>query len=155
MAISSILLRAATVAAGCHKEESRHSPGRSERQRTGQAENWGRPSGGADFPLDRPGDGLVCDICWPRGVAASEEAGLTQPGFNLATHSSQFFEYTLRIGWKWFGPAAMEFGHARFDGSVRSGKAITIDTRSDRRIRLSCTIMIQRSRSDHLLKMRF
>lgn len=27
-------------------------------QRTGQAENWGRPSGGADFPLERTGGGF-------------------------------------------------------------------------------------------------
>src|SRR5262249_27087842 len=31
-------------------------------QRTGQAENWGRPSGGTDFPLDRHGGGFTRDI---------------------------------------------------------------------------------------------
>src|SRR5262249_9073720 len=27
-------------------------------ERTGQTENWGRPSGGTDFPLERPGGGF-------------------------------------------------------------------------------------------------
>ena len=29
---------------------------------TGQAENWGRPSGGTDFPLERTGGGFKRDL---------------------------------------------------------------------------------------------
>src|SRR5208282_2372847 len=32
---------------------------------TGQAENWGRPSGGTDFPLERPGGRFIVPVIRP------------------------------------------------------------------------------------------
>jgi hypothetical protein len=53
---------APTIEALWQTNQSRASPGH---LRTGQAENWGRPSGGADFLLERPGDGFSVPVSRP------------------------------------------------------------------------------------------
>src|ERR1700677_1682642 len=49
----------------------RTKPPQSGAQRTGQAENWGRPSGGTDFPLARPGGGFSVTSRRPCVVAVT------------------------------------------------------------------------------------
>ena len=65
--------------------------------RTGQAENWGRPSGGTDFPLDRPGGGFTRDMTQAacrNGVEGRDVYPLTKPahdppqGFGRTTRTA-------------------------------------------------------------------
>src|ERR1700684_2976639 len=49
----------------------RSKPPQSGAQRTGQAENWGRPSGGTDFLLARPGGGFSVTSRRPCVVAVT------------------------------------------------------------------------------------
>ena len=91
------------------------SPGRSSRQRSGQAENWGRPSGGTDFLLARTGDGFIS------ALEGSTCAGLTHllEGENRLTVRAHPFNASLSSpDWRRDGNAHKRNHHCRLTGAI-------------------------------------
>src|SRR5438132_8703669 len=80
MVISFSLFSDPTIGALRHAIESASVRGKASAA-TGQAENWGQPSGGTDFPLERPGGRFIVPVLRPpEGLDRNGEDGHLDDG---------------------------------------------------------------------------